>query len=154
MHKLWFERQGNDWAPPKRPSRDSNARALRHIQLRIRQRAMLIYGTTGNEEETPGAQRRATRPKLLLSRRRRARSPARSRFDFNGETDRNVSSTATPTRKRVAATDWRHRPSKSVAPRARRHATETGDALPLTVRPTGSDTHPSVRLRHRSPACD
>ena len=68
-HKLWFERQGNDWSPPKRRKRDSNvpratARSTRHSTTA----RSWSTAPPATKKKTPGRrQRPATTPKRFTT---------------------------------------------------------------------------------------
>src|SRR5204863_1699989 len=92
-HKLWFERQGDEWSvaePPeaqrKGPSRYGTFNSA------FDNRALLVYGTAGNEEENAWSAAKARYDSETFYYRGGGALEVLpdSRFDFNGETDRNV----------------------------------------------------------------
>ena len=92
-HQLWFERQGNDWtavdAPEarfKRPARYGTFNSA------LDNRAILVYGTTGNEEENAWAEAKARYDAETFYYRGGGALEVLpdSQFDFNSDVDRNV----------------------------------------------------------------
>jgi predicted esterase len=92
-HKLWFERQGDEWSVAERPeaSRKGPAR-YGTFNSAFDNRAVLVYGTAGNEEENAWAAAKARFDAETFYYRGGGALEvlADSRFDFNRHTDRNV----------------------------------------------------------------
>ncbi len=145
-HKLWFERQGNDWSAAERaePRMKGPAR-YGTFNSAFDNRAILVYGTAGNDEENAWAAAKARYDAETFYYRGGGALEVLpdSRFDFNGETDRNVvlygnadTNSAWPQLLATSPVEVR-RGHVRVGTR-----TETSDALAVvTVRPRpGSDT--------------
>ncbi len=145
-HKLWFERQGNDWTVADAPAA-SLKRPARYgtFNSAFNNRVILVYGTTGNEEENAWAAAKARYDAETFYYRAGGTLEVLpdTRFDFNSETDRNVilygnadTNSAWPQLMATSPVEVR-RGHVRVGTR-----TETGDNLAVvTVRPRpGSDT--------------
>jgi predicted esterase len=144
-HKLWFERQGDNWSAAEAPEPRLKCPARNGtFNSAFDNRAMLIYGTAGNEDENAWAAAKARYDAETFYYRGGGALEVLpdSRFDFNGETDRNVvlygnadTNSAWPQLLATSPVEVR-RGHVRVGTR-----TETGDALAVvTVRPRpGSD---------------
>jgi predicted esterase len=145
-HKLWFERQGNDWSAAEAPeARLKRPTRYGTFNSAFDNRAILVYGTAGNEEENAWAATKARYDAETFYYRGNGALEVLpdTKFDFNGETDRNVvlygnadTNIAWPQLMATSPVEVR-RGHVRVGTR-----TETGDALAVvTVRPRpGSDT--------------
>jgi pimeloyl-ACP methyl ester carboxylesterase len=145
-HKLWFERQGDDWksvdAPEpkvKGPARYGTFNSV------FDNRALLVYGTAGNPQENAWAFAKARYDAETFYYRGGGSLEVLpdARFDFNGETDRNVVLYGNADTNSA----WPQLMSTSPVEIRRGHVrigtrTETADNLAVvTVRPRpGSDT--------------
>jgi predicted esterase len=144
--KLWFEHQGNEWT-----AADAPEARLKHpdrngtFNSAFDNRAILVYGTTGNEDENAWALAKARYDAETFYYRGGGALEILpdTKFDFNGETDRNVilygnadTNSAWPQLMATSPVEVR-RGHVRIGTR-----TETGDALAVvTVRPRpGSDT--------------
>jgi poly(3-hydroxybutyrate) depolymerase len=145
-HKLWFERQGDEWksvdapeAKVKGPARYGTFNSV------FDNRVLLVYGTAGNPDENAWAFAKARYDAETFYYRGGGSLEILpdTRFDFNGETDRNVVLYGNADTNSA----WPQLMSTSPVEIRRGHVrvgtrTETGDNLAVvTVRPRpGSDT--------------
>ena len=145
-HKLWFERQGNNWSAAEAPEpRMKGPVRYGTFNSAFDNRAMLVYGTLGNEEENTWAATKARYDAETFYYRGGGALELLpdSRFDFNREADRNVvlygnADTNSAWQQLLATSPVEVRRGRvRVGTR-----TETSDALAVvTVRPRpGSDT--------------
>jgi hypothetical protein len=143
--RLWFERQGDNWSAAEAPEPRFKCPARNGtFNSAFDNHAMLVYGTAGNEDENSWAAAKARYDAETFYYRGGGALEVLpdSRFDFNGETDRNVvlygnadTNSAWPQLLATSPVEVR-RGHVRVGTR-----TETGDALAVvTVRPRpGSD---------------
>jgi dienelactone hydrolase len=92
-HKLWFERQGDEWKSTDAPEAKLKGPArYGTFNSAFDNRALLVYGTAGNPEENAWAFAKARYDAETFYYRGGGSLELLpdSRFDFNGETDRNV----------------------------------------------------------------
>jgi predicted esterase len=92
-HKLWFERQGNDWSAADPPAAQLKGPArYGTFNSAFDNNALLIYGTAGNDEENAWAVAKARFDAETFYYRGGGALEVLpdSKFDFNHETDRNV----------------------------------------------------------------
>ncbi len=145
-HKLWFERQGDEWASadPPEPQLKGPAR-YGTFNSAFGNHALLVYGTSGNGDENAWAAAKARFDAETFYYRGGGALEVLpdSRFDFNRDTDHNVILYGNAD----TNTAWQQLLSTSPVEVRRGHVrvgtrTETSDDLAVvTVRPRpGSDT--------------
>jgi poly(3-hydroxybutyrate) depolymerase len=93
LHKLWFQREGDEWSVSKNPEPQlKSPTRYGTFSSAFDNRALLVYGTAGNGEENAWAAAKSRYDAETFYYRGGGALEVLpdSRFDFNRDTDRNV----------------------------------------------------------------